>query len=188
MPDDPMSEGGGAGAPAEEKTTAEAPPETAAPAAAPPPKPAPAVAAAPRPAAAPGAPKPAPAVARPAPAVAAKPAPAAGAKPAAAAAPRPAAPAKPATPSPTPEQIAAERTKIVSVLEEKRRLGEPVTITVEHKEVVLTGRVLRIEPEEGFVVLENVDGRRRGLWFILGGSLKTRDGQEIKLPVDGVPR
>ena len=99
-----------------------------------------------------------------------------------------ASPAKPAEPAPTPEQIAEMRAKIVSVLEEKERTGEPVTITVEHKEITLTGRVVRIAPADGFVVLENVDGRRRGLYFILGGSMKMKDGQEIKFPVDGVPR
>jgi hypothetical protein len=88
----------------------------------------------------------------------------------------------------TPEEIKALREKIVSTLEEKRRAGETVTIEVEHKEIKFNGRVLRVEPEEGFVVLENVDGRRRGLWFILGGHLTTQDGKEIRFPVDGVPR
>lgn len=124
-----------------------------------------------RPAAAAPAPKPAPAGAAPA---ASKPAPA---KPA------------PAPPSePDPQLIRGMRDKVVAVLEEKKRVGEPVTVTSQHKEISLTGRVVRIEPEEGFVVVEHVDGRRRGIYYILGGSLKTQDGQEVPFPVDGVPR
>ena len=48
--------------------------------------------------------------------------------------------------------------------------------------------MVRVESDEGFVVLEHVDGRRRGLYFILGGSLKTPAGQDIQFPLDGVPR
>jgi len=106
--------------------------------------------------------------------------------PAEPAVPKPAAPAVHA--GPDPKEILAMRERVVAVLEEKKRLGEPVTVSVLHKEVSLTGRVVRIEPEEGFVVIEHVDGRRRGLYFILGGSLKTKDGQEIPFPLDGVPR
>ncbi len=120
-------------------------------------------------------------------------APAAGAKPAAAkpAAPRPAG-AKPAPPpkkpEPTREEIDAARAKAVALFEEKKRLGEEVTVTVEHKSITFTGQVVRIEPEDGFVVLEHVDGRRKGLYFILGGHAEAKDGQKIELPVDGVPR
>src|SRR5262245_15586793 len=150
-------------------------------------KPAPVKPAAPRPASPPGAVPHAPA-ATPAPAMSPATA-AAPARPGAAAAPAAPKPAaKPAEPAPTPEEIRALRQTIVSTLEEKKRSGETVTIEVEHKEIKFNGRVLRIDPDEGFVVLENIDGRRRGLWFILGGHLTTHDGKQIKFPVDGVPR
>ncbi len=80
------------------------------------------------------------------------------------------------------------RAQIVKALEEARRLGGQVTIDVLHKETKFTGRVIRVDPEEGYAVLEHPDGRRRGLWFILGGSLKTSDGREIPFPLDGVAR
>jgi len=134
-----------------------------------------------------GTPSPEPAAERPAAPPspeAAKPAPAP--KPAAPVAAKPASPPKP--PEPTPEEIAAMRARIVALLEEKKRTGEEVDIEVQHKEVRFTGRVIRIEPEAGFVVLENVDGRRRGLYFILGGHLLTKEGLKVDFPVDGVPR
>ncbi|HZE88384.1 MAG TPA: hypothetical protein VE404_02485 [Verrucomicrobiae bacterium] len=87
-----------------------------------------------------------------------------------------------------PVEIAALRQEIVELLREKKRSGETVTMMVEHKELTFTGRVVRVEPEEGYAVLENVDGRRRGCYFILGGHLKTRDGNELAFPIDGVPR
>ncbi|MBI3450347.1 MAG: hypothetical protein HY049_15710 [Acidobacteria bacterium] len=87
-----------------------------------------------------------------------------------------------------PAEIAALRQEIVDLLKEKKRSGEIVTMLVEHKELTFTGRVVRVEPEEGYAVLENVDGRRRGCYFILGGHLTTRDGNELAFPIDGVPR
>ncbi len=80
------------------------------------------------------------------------------------------------------------RARIVAALEEARRLGEQVTMEVLHKETKFSGRVVRVDPGEGFAVLEHPDGRRRGLYFILGGSLKTADGREVPFPVDGVAR
>jgi hypothetical protein len=80
------------------------------------------------------------------------------------------------------------RATVVTALEESRRLGEQVTMNVLHKELTFTGRIVRIEAGEGFAVLEHPDGRRRGLYFILGGSLKTADGREVPFPVDGVAR
>jgi len=123
------------------------------------------------------------------------------AKPAAAAAPaRPAPVAGGAKPAPggvtasapaggqAPVNVAALRAQILSILEEKKILEEPVTIGVDSKEIVFTGRIVRIVPDEGFAVLEHPDGRRRGLWYILGGTLKTNDGREYKLPMDGLAR
>lgn len=80
------------------------------------------------------------------------------------------------------------RDRIAALLEEKKRLGESVTMNSLHKEIEFTGRPIRIEAEEGFAVLEHVDGRRRGVYFILGGFVRTKDGQEYPMPVDGVPR
>lgn len=80
------------------------------------------------------------------------------------------------------------RQQIVSALEEARRMGEQVTMNVQHKDVTFTGRVVRIEAGNGFAVLEHIDGRRKGLYFILGGSMKTPDGREIPFPLDGVAR
>ena len=114
------------------------------------------------------------------------------------AAPKPAAPAaagdKPSAASSkaaaetVPADIGSHRAMILAVLEEKKLLGESVTIGLDTKEVTFTGRIIRIVPGEGFTVLENVDGRRRGLWYILGGTLKTGDGREFKLPMDGLAR
>jgi len=87
-----------------------------------------------------------------------------------------------------PAEIASVREEIVEALEASKRRGEPVTMKVEHKDLTFSGRVIRIEPEEGYAVLENVDGRRRGCYFILGGSLTTKDGRRIAFPIDGVPR
>jgi hypothetical protein len=87
-----------------------------------------------------------------------------------------------------PDEIASVREKIVDALKASKRSGEPVTMTVEHKDLTFNGRVIRIEPAEGYAVLENADGRRRGCYFILGGVLRTQDGREIALPIDGVPR
>jgi len=88
----------------------------------------------------------------------------------------------------SPAEIAAVRGQIVELLQEKKRTGETVSMTVEHKEITFSGRVIRIEPSEGYAVLENVDGRRRGCYFILGGKIRTGDGREMILPVDGVAR
>ncbi len=107
-----------------------------------------------------------------------------GAAPAAAAAAAPKASQAPVA----AEDVATQRSLILSLLEEKKLLGEPVTIGLDTKEIEFTGLVIRIVPHEGFAVLENVDGRRRGLWYILGGTLKTRDGQVLKLPMDGLAR
>jgi hypothetical protein len=87
-----------------------------------------------------------------------------------------------------PADIASVREEIVEALKASKRSGEPVTMMVEHKDLTFNGRVIRIEPAEGYAVLENADGRRRGCYFILGGTLKTQDGREIALPIDGVPR
>jgi hypothetical protein len=136
---------------------------------------------------------PAPKPSVPAPSGTAPAAQAAGAGPAAPkpAPPRPAgarpAPA-PKKPAPSPEEIAAARAKAVALFEEKKRLGEEVTVTVQHKSITFTGRVVKIAAEDGFVVLEHVDGRRRGLYFILGGHAEAKDGQKVELPVDGVAR
>jgi|SRR6266850_1115480 len=87
-----------------------------------------------------------------------------------------------------PHEIAALRLQIVDLLKERKRSGQPVTMTVEHKEFAFTGRVIRVEADEGYAILENADGRRRGCWFILGGKLTANDGAEIDFPVDGVAR
>jgi hypothetical protein len=80
------------------------------------------------------------------------------------------------------------RDKVVSALEERKKLGEEVTVHSLAKKLTFTGNVVRIDSDEGFVVLEHIDGRRRGLYFILGGSLSTKDGQEVPFPMDGVAR
>lgn len=80
---------------------------------------------------------------------------------------RPAAPPKPEVASLTPLQMISVELK--SFLEEKLASGDPVT--VEARKETFTGRIFRLNLEEGWIALEHEDGRRRAMYVIEGGRI-----------------
>lgn len=83
-------------------------------------------------------------------------------------------PAVLASPSPL-EMIPAE---LRSFLQQKLDTGDPVT--VEARKETFTGRIFRLNLEEGWIALEHEDGRRRAMYVIEGGRI-TDGGREMPL-------
>lgn len=93
-----------------------------------------------------------------------------------AAAGKPAA-AKPAGSPPASKMISP---KLKALLEKNLASGDPLTIQL--KKMAFTGRVFRLMLDEGWIALENDDGRRKGCYLITGGKITTMTGEEMSLP------
>lgn len=65
-----------------------------------------------------------------------------------------------------------------SFLQQKLASGDPVT--VEARKETFTGRIFRLNLEEGWIALEHEDGRRRAMYVIEGGRI-TDGGRELPL-------
>ena len=65
-----------------------------------------------------------------------------------------------------------------SFLQQKLASGDPVT--VEARKESFTGRIFRLNLEEGWIALEHEDGRRRAMYVIEGGRISD-GGRELPL-------
>jgi hypothetical protein len=70
--------------------------------------------------------------------------------------------------------------ELASWLEARLASGDPVTL--ESKKESFTGRIFRIMMQEGWIVLEHEDGRRRAFFVTEGGTI--RDGSS-SMPLGG---
>jgi hypothetical protein len=98
--------------------------------------------------------------------------------PAPAAAPAPPATAPPAPAVRTPLEMIPDELRLF--LSRKLESGDPITI--EARKETFTGRIFRLNLEEGWIAMEHEDGRRRAVYVIEGG--RVTDG-ETDLPLGG---